>query len=191
MCSSDLTAFHEELRDTPGATFSPGVILGGTDVTFDTTQSRGTAFGKPNVVAAQVVVEGDLRTRADSTTARLRERMRAIVARNLPRTSATIEFLEDGYPAMSESPEGRRLMARLSEASEAIGYGPVGTLDPDLRGAGDISFVAPLIPGLAGLGVMGSGAHSERETVDLRSLERQAARAAVLLYRLTRESSSP
>jgi glutamate carboxypeptidase len=57
-------------------------------------------------------------------------------------------------------------------------------MDAANRGAGDLSFVAPYIPGIDGLGALGSGAHSPRESVHLPSLEMQTARAAVLMARL-------
>ena len=67
-----------------------------------------------------------------------------------------------------------------------LGVPPLDALDPDLRGAGDISFVAPLVPGLAGLGMPGSGAHTPSESTDLAALPLQVKRAALLIYRLTR-----
>jgi glutamate carboxypeptidase len=57
-------------------------------------------------------------------------------------------------------------------------------MDAANRGAGDLSFVAPYIPGLDGMGSLGSGAHSPQESVHLPSLEMQTARAAVLMVRL-------
>ena len=53
------------------------------------------------------------------------------------------------------------------------------------RGAGDLSFVAPFIPGVDGLGALGNGAHSPQETVHLPSLQMQTERAAVLMLRLS------
>jgi glutamate carboxypeptidase len=58
--------------------------------------------------------------------------------------------------------------------------------DPGRRGAGDISFVAPYVSGVGGLGVHGAGSHTEREMVDLSTLSQQIKRAALLIYRLTR-----
>ena len=48
-------------------------------------------------------------------------------------------------------------------------------------------FVAGIVPGLVGLGAGGQGAHAPGETVDLTTLERQGQRAALLMYRLSRE----
>ena len=64
-------------------------------------------------------------------------------------------------------------------------------LDPLKRGAGDISFVAQDVDGLAGLGTDSSGDHTPDETVDLRSIDRESKRAALLMFRLSRESRSP
>jgi len=54
------------------------------------------------------------------------------------------------------------------------------------KGAGDVSYVTHLIPGLDGLGATGGGAHARGEYADLDTLPRQIKRAAVLIYRLTR-----
>jgi glutamate carboxypeptidase len=50
-----------------------------------------------------------------------------------------------------------------------------------------VSFVAPFIPGMDGLGVSGRGSHSPQEAVSLPSLRMAAERAAVLMARLARE----
>jgi glutamate carboxypeptidase len=182
-----LGAFYDEIRGEEYLTFNAGAFLGGTDVSYDPEQTRGSAFGKTNVVPQKVVVHGGIRTISDEQLERARERMRAVVAQNLPGTSATISFTE-GYPPMSPSEENLALLAQLSQVSVDLGFGPMEALDPGRRGAADISFVAPHTHGLAGMGVYGSGAHSPEETVDLESLAVAAKRAAVLIYRITRES---
>lgn len=178
-----LTGFYEELRDETGATFSPGIVLGGSETAFDAAAGRGGAAGKTNVVAEHAFVRGDLRTLSAEQQERVRARMRTIVARHLPRTGATIEFF-DGYPAMTPSAESEALLRDLSQLSVDLGYGPVRPFDPARRGAADISFVAPIIPGIDALGPEGAGAHSVQETVDLRSLRKATERAALLVYRL-------
>jgi glutamate carboxypeptidase len=55
------------------------------------------------------------------------------------------------------------------------------------RGAADISFAAQYTDALGGLGVMGSGSHTPKETVDLASISVMTKRAALLVHRLTRE----
>jgi glutamate carboxypeptidase len=47
--------------------------------------------------------------------------------------------------------------------------------------------VAPFVDSIDGLGPWGGGSHSVDEWLDLPSLERSAVRAAILIYRLTRD----
>ena len=180
-----LAAFHEELRGERYLTFNPGVIVGGTDVAYDAETSRGTAFGKTNVVAQAVVVRGDIRTLTDEQLERTRARMREIVARHLPRTEAEIEF-SDGYPSMPPTEGNAALLALLNGVNRDLGAPEMQPFDPGRRGAADVSFVAPYVDALAGLGVHGSGAHGPDERIDLETLPLQIKRAALLLYRLTR-----
>ena len=83
--------------------------------------------------------------------------------------------------------QSQALLARLNEVNAALGYPPMPALDPLKRGAGDISFVAADVDGLAGLGPASEGDHTPDESVDLDSIPRQAARAALLMTRLSRE----
>ncbi|HEX8830843.1 MAG TPA: M20/M25/M40 family metallo-hydrolase, partial [Longimicrobium sp.] len=179
-----LEAFRTQLRE-PGLTYNPGMIAGGTEVGFTGGESRGTAFGKSNVIAATSVVTGDIRTLTDEQLRRTRERMRQIVAASLPQARAEITFT-DGYPSMPPTPGNLAILATLNEVNRALGTPTVDANDPGRRGAGDISFVAPYVSGVGGLGVHGGGSHTERETVDLSTLSQQIKRAALLIYRLTR-----
>ncbi|MEE9470558.1 MAG: M20/M25/M40 family metallo-hydrolase [Gemmatimonadota bacterium] len=183
-----LTAFHEELRGEQYLTFNPGIILGGTAVEYDAPENRGTAFGKTNVIAERTVVAGDLRTISSEQGERAKERMRAIVERNLPHTSATIRF-RDSYPSMPPTEGNRAVLAELDRMSRDLGYGPVGEVDPGRRGAADISFVAAHVRegSLSGLGPEGEGSHTVHETLYLNTVPVMAKRAALLVYRLTRE----
>lgn len=182
-----LTAFHEDLRGEQYLTFNPGVILGGTAVEFDAMQSRGSAFGKTNVIAEHVVVAGDLRFISVEQRERAKARMRAIVDQSLSHTRAEIEF-EDSYPAMAPTAANYALLRTLDRVSRDLGIGPVEAVDPGRRGAADVSFVAPVVEAsLDGLGIVGDGGHTVEETVDLRTLPTMAKRAAVLIYRLLTE----
>jgi glutamate carboxypeptidase len=181
-----LEDFYAEIRGEENLTFNAATIVGGTEAGWDDQTARGEAFGKTNVVPPVAVVTGDIRTITDEQLERTREKMRQIVARALPGTSSEITFFE-GYPSMPPSAANRSLLQRFSDVSEALGMGPVTAFDPGRRGAADISFVASVVEaGLDGLGPEGSGSHTVDETVNLRSLERAARRAAVLIYRLTR-----
>lgn len=180
-----LNAFYAEIRGEPYLTFGPGIIMGGTDVTYDAAHARGTAFGKTNVIPQVVTVAGDLRTLTAQQRERAKERMRAIIVRGLPATTAEITF-RDSYPPMAPTAGNHALLATLDRVSQDLGYGPIEAVDPGRRGAADVSFVAPYLDALDGLGVLGSGGHTPNETIDLRSLAIVTKRAALLIYRLTR-----
>jgi glutamate carboxypeptidase len=180
-----LDAFRQELGAEEGLSLNPALILGGTEVSHDAAQGRGDAGGKANVIAREVVAAGDLRFLSNEQKQRAEARMAAIVGRHLPRTSAEITFLDE-YPAMAPRPENYALLEELDRASRDLGLGPIRALPPEERGAGDISFVGDLVPGLDGLGAYGAGSHRADEHVDLKTMPRQTRRAAVLMYRLTR-----
>jgi glutamate carboxypeptidase len=169
----------------PDLTYSPGIILGGTQVEYDDAMARGTAAGKANVIASMATVKGDLRYLDYAQRDRAHAKMRAIVARNLPGTSASIEFTES-YPPMAVTPGNLKILDLYSRASTDAGLGPIKALPAGQRGAGDIQFVAPLRDALDGLGATGNGAHSPDEDLEIASIERGAVRTAILLYRLTR-----
>lgn len=179
-----LNSFYTEVKGEKLLTFNPGIILGGTEISFDPEQSMGTAFGKTNVVAGEVVVYGGLRFISEEQKENARNKMREIVKNNLPQTSATIEFT-DSYPAMKPTEGNMKLLKVLDKVSRELGYGEVKAYDPGKRGAADISFIAQYVDGLDGLGVMGSGAHSPSETINLSSFIPLTERAALLIHRLS------
>jgi len=183
-----LNAFYDEVRGEEHLSFNAGTIQGGTDVEYDEQLNRGRTFGKTNIIPRKVIVHGDLRALSLEQLERTREKMRAIVDDSHPLTAATIVF-RDRYPPMSPSEGNRRLQMRLSEINEDLGRGPMPALDPRLRGAADISFVAPFVDGLAGLGAISYGGHTPNEKIDLTSMPLAIKRAAILIYRLSREAS--
>jgi glutamate carboxypeptidase len=182
-----LQLFRERLSHDPLLTFSPGVILGGTGTTFDREASRGTAAGKSNVIAASALVEGDVRAISPEQLASAKAAMQGIVAEALPHATSTIAF-DDSYPPFAPTDGNRRLLTMYDQASRDTGAGPVTASDPRAAGAADISFAAGRVEmALDGIGLMGRNDHSGEETADLATLPSQTKRAAVLLYRLTRE----
>lgn len=183
-----LDEFRRELASEENLTFNPGTITGGSDVAYDTLTQRGTTASKTNIIAPVTWVQGDLRAMNQEQIVRAQTRMREIVGRSLRGTSAEISF-SDGYPPMAVTPGGERLLGMYSRVSEALGYGPLTASDPARRGAGDLSFVAPLLDGVEGLGALGSGSHSPSESVSLPALRMQTERAALLLTRLSREKA--
>jgi glutamate carboxypeptidase len=177
-----LTAFQAELKE-PYLTYNPSVIVGGTEVKYDAATFTGTATGKTNVVPRSVAVEGDMRFLSREQLERARVKMRAIVAANLPKTSATITF-DDGMPSMEPTDGNRALLATLDRVSRDLGTGPIVVHDPSKRGAGDISFVATLVSGLDGLGGSGAQEHAPGEYTDLEDMTVLTKRAALLLNRV-------
>jgi glutamate carboxypeptidase len=180
-----LDAFRQQLREE-GLTYNAGLILGGATAQIDAESTGGTATGKANVVAPAAIATGDIRTLNNDQTERVEARMQAIVAAHLPRTDAKISF-DEGYPAMARTPAGQQLFSQWNDISAALGLGPVLEGGPMTRGAGDIAFAAPYVPGLVGVGILGEGYHAEGETAYLDSLAKQAKRNAVLMERLSHE----
>ncbi len=178
-----LGAFYEELGDEENLTLGAGILLGGTTVTYDPETDRGTAFGKTNVIPQTVIAAGDLRTLTHEQLERAKERMRAVLADSLPRTSAGIEF-RDSYPPMAPTAGNLALLDELDRVSRDLGMGPIEPVDPGKRGAADVSFAAQHTAALGGLGVVGRGAHTPDEKVDLASIPVMAKRAALLVSRL-------
>jgi glutamate carboxypeptidase len=180
-----LDGFYSYVRGERYLTFGAGVILGGTRVDYDKQLSRGRAFGKSNVIPQTVVVDGDLRAVSLEQLRHTQERMRAIVADNLPQTSAEITF-DDSFPPMGPTDGNRQLLQTFSDVSVDLGYEPIVALDPLERGAADVSFVAEYVDAIDGLGAGGSGGHTVEERVNLNTIPVATKRAAVLIYRLTR-----
>ena len=175
--------FYNELQEQY-LTFNPGIFLGGTQLTIDSTGTEGTVSGKTNIVANTTIVRGDLRFISEEQKNRAREKMSAIVKESLPVTEAEITFT-DGIPAMSPTEGNMNVLQQLSQVSLDLGQGEVKPYDPGLRGAGDISFVAQYLDCLDGLGAMGGGAHAPTEFVDLKRLQDIEKRVALLIHRIT------
>jgi glutamate carboxypeptidase len=178
-----LEGFHTELRKLPGLTANVAIISGGTEV-----KDQGlsmTAEGKNNVIPATALARGDLRAVTPEQLAQAEAMMREVVAKNRPRAQPKLR-ISHRYPPMAATQANLDVLAQYDAVSRDLGQGPVGPNDPAQRGAGDAAFASAYCRTLDGLGPSGMGAHAERENVDLKSLAPQTARAAVLIYRLTR-----
>ncbi|MFX0555252.1 M20/M25/M40 family metallo-hydrolase [Maribacter sp. CXY002] len=178
-----LHQFYTDVKGEDLLTFNPGTLLGGTFVDFDDMTSKGSVFGKTNVVAQKAEVRGGLRFISEEQKKRARDKMTEIVSQNLPHTSATVTFT-NSYPAMAPTEGNKVLLAELNKVSLALGQGEVVAYDPGKRGAADTSFVADYVDCLDGLGTMGSGAHTPEETVNLNTIADLTKRTALLIYRL-------
>lgn len=179
-----LDGFRTALSAEPNLTFNPGVIVGGTDTVLDADTSAGTAFGKENVVARSVLVNGDIRALSPEQLVDAKARMQEIVSAHLAGTDATLEF-SDSYPPLAPSEGNYRLLGMYDGVSQDLGFGPVAAVDPRKAGAADISFTSGLVEmAIDGAGLMGWGGHTEDEIADMNTLPQQSQRMAVLLYRL-------
>ncbi len=181
-----LNQFYEEVRGEDLLSFNPGMMLGGTTMDLKAKESKGSIFGKGNVVAQTAYVQGGLRFISEEQKERARTKMREIVSQNLPHTSAEVIF-QDSYPAMKPTPENYELLEDLSRVSQDMGQPAVLAYDPGKRGAADVSFVAEYVACLDGLGTMGTGAHTPSETVYLNTIETLTQRTALLIYRLIQQ----
>jgi glutamate carboxypeptidase len=178
--------FRRELPEDK-LTYNVGLIGGGQTAKLDGDKIRLEATGKTNIIAATAVARGDLRAISQDQIDRVEAKMRAIVAQPLAGAHAEISFDPDIYPPMPPTPANRAILAELNGVNRDMGLPEMGELDPAERGAGDISFVASEVNGLAGLGPASSGSHTASETVDVPSIFKQAKRAAILMSRLARE----
>ncbi|MTI87778.1 MAG: M20 family metallopeptidase [Balneolaceae bacterium] len=181
-----LSRFYEELQED-NLTYNVGMILGSNAIEYDRENIRGSASGKLNIVPKKTIVHGDIRFLTREQGDRTYKKMEAIVDDHLPQTSAKIEFVER-YPPMEPTEGNMEVLDVLSQLSQDMGLGEVEAFDPGRRGAADISFIAKYVDGLDGLGVMGRGSHSPNETLNLKTYKALTKRAALLIYRLSRQS---
>lgn len=181
-----LHRFRTELPE-PNLTFNVGLIAGGESAGVDAGGIRAVATGKTNIIAPTAIARGDLRTLSVEQANRVKAKMAAIVADHAPATGATLGFDPVGYPAMAPTEGNKALLARLNGVNRDLGLAEMAPLDPLKRGAGDISFVAVDVDGLAGLGPWSTGDHAPGEAVHIPSIARQATRAAILMSRLSAE----
>jgi glutamate carboxypeptidase len=178
--------FRRELPEDK-LTYNVGLIGGGQTATLDTDKIRLEATGKTNIIAATAVARGDLRAIDQGQIDRTEAKMRAIVTQPLAGAHAEISFDPDIYPPMPPTEGNRAILAELNGVNRDMGLPDMGELDAAKRGAGDISFVAAEVSGLAGLGPSSSGSHTAKETVDIPSIFKQAKRAAILMSRIARQ----
>lgn len=179
-----INEFRTTLSQEKYLTFNPGLIIGGSELSYTESKASGTVIGKDNIISPVTKVHGDLRFLTAEQLISARNKMREIVAKNLPGTKATIHF-SDGIPSMAPTDGNNKILAVIDQVSKDMGMGPAIAGDPGSRGAGDISYVAAFLDCVDGLGAMGKGAHAPGETIDLKTFPFLIKRSALLIYRLT------
>jgi glutamate carboxypeptidase len=181
-----INQFRVQLSNEKYLTFNPGLVAGGSDLDYKSESQSASVAGKTNIISPKTVVIGDLRFLSEGQKEAARQKMRKIVADNLPGTKASISF-KDGIPAMPPTEGNTALAIKLNDVSLALGYGPVKPGDPGSRGAGDISYIAAYVNCLDGLGASGRGAHAPGETINLNEYPKLVKRAAIFIHRLTQD----
>ncbi|HXI00693.1 MAG TPA: M20/M25/M40 family metallo-hydrolase [Sphingobacteriaceae bacterium] len=180
-----INTFREELPEK-NLTFNPGLIAGGSEVKFDNTNATAQLIGKSNIIPPSTFVVGDLRFISEEQEMKTREKMRVIVAQSLKGTKSEITFFS-GLPAMQPTDGNYQLVKLIDKVSNDMGIGNTVAGDPGGRGAADISDVAKYLDAVDGLGTSGGGAHKPGEWINLKHFPLQIQRAALLIYRLTKE----
>jgi glutamate carboxypeptidase len=89
---------------------------------------------------------------------------------------------------MPATEQNRILLRQLHQVNRDLNAEAEEPFDASERGAGDISFVAPYVGSLSGMGAVGENTHSPQETADLSRMALQIQRAALLIYRLSHQS---
>lgn len=177
--------FRRSLGQEKNLTFNPGLFVGGAELRYDGKTAEARVVGKGNIVAGTALVKGDLRYLTNAQKEKVQATMREIVEKSLPQTKATISFT-DLMPPMEPTAANEELRKQFEKVNIDMGLGPVQAVDPGVRGASDISYVAPYLPGLDGLGAPGKGEHSIEETMYRKEFPAMIQRAALFIYRLTR-----
>jgi glutamate carboxypeptidase len=180
-----LNQFRETLSTEKYLTFNPGIIIGGSDIEYNSETSKGAAIAKTNIISPAVTVTGDLRFLTEDQKDRARVKMKEIVAQNLAQTSAKISFV-DGIPSMAPTEGNNQVLSVINSISMDMGAGATVAGDPGSRGAGDISYVAAYVDCIDGLGASGRGAHAPGETIHQNQLPFLIKRAALTIYILIR-----
>lgn len=175
--------FRTTLSTEKYLTFNPGMIAGGAEVNYYENKASADVTGKDNIITPNAIAHGDLRFLTAEQKEKAREKMREIVAKNLPGTQAKITFY-DGIPSMAPTEGNNQLLSVVNQVSIDLGMGSTKAGDPGARGAGDISYIAEFLDCIDGLGSIGDGAHAPGETIHLNTVPFLGKRAALLINRL-------
>lgn len=185
-----LNQFYTQLSDEENLTFNPGFIVGGTSVDIKDDLTGGAASGKTNVVAQKAIIRGDIRAISLDQLERAKKTMYKIVSNNYPKTSAVLTFEGNGYPPLAPTDGNYKILEYYDEISQDLGFGKVSAVNPRNAGAADISFTSGYVDMAAdGLGLSGANDHTVKETGNLNMVSVQAKRAAILMYRLSKNKS--
>ena len=134
-----------------------------------------------NTIPGECTLRIGVRYRTESLAQEIKENLKeATVNQTIPDTSANLD-LTHLIPAMDLKEGGKALFLKLQEAAALCSIGPIKGIQ--VGGLSDAGLAASLgIPTLCGMGVVGSGAHTDEEKALVSSLYERTELAAALLH---------
>lgn len=134
-----------------------------------------------NTIPGECTLRIGVRYRTESLAQEIKENLKeATVNQTVPDTSANLD-LTHLIPAMDLKEGGKALFLKLQEAAALCSIGPIKGIQ--VGGLSDAGLAASLgIPTLCGMGVVGSGAHTDEEKALVSSLYERTELAAALLH---------
>ena len=158
-----IIALHALTDGETGTTVNVGVIRGGE---------------RPNIIAPDAYAEIDLRV-PDAPTAEIIDKRIEEIARTATVADTTCEVTGGiQFPPMLQTPESKRLFEAVQEAGGILGLKLCGVLT---GGGSDGNHAAQFTPTLDGMGPKGSGAHSDREYMEVATLTERSKVTALFL----------
>jgi glutamate carboxypeptidase len=151
----------------PGVTINVGVLQGGT---------------RPNVVAANVRMQVDIRSPEEATLAEVEQEIERICASNVVDDVEVIAEGRQWHRPMEKKGGTARLAEMAAEIAAEIGF---ELNDASTGGASDANTTSAAgVPTLDGLGLVGGGDHSLAERADLSSVVPRLSLLAGLIARV-------
>ena len=165
-----IVALHALNGRWPGVTVNAGVVRGGT---------------RPNVVAAETIIQVDLRSVQRATLEEAEAAIRAIAAANtVPDTSCEVVLMGRFWP-MEKLERSARLVDHAVSIARELGF-PLR--DAATGGASDANTIAGLgVPAIDGLGPIGGSDHSPAEYLEVDSIVPRTVLLAGLILALGRD----
>ena len=182
-----LNAFYEEVKGEEHLVINPHNAAGGTELSLSDNRREMTVYGS-SAVAQTYIINGTMRFITMEQLERAKKKMIEITNNNLPHTTAMISFDKVNVMPMPASEGNLALLAKLQRINDDLGIEyPVYANNPSDIGGSDIQVVAPFVDSIDGLGFTGANAHSVKEVMHLKNYHDEINRAALLIYRLSRE----
>jgi len=158
-----IVALHELTDFSEGTTVNVGLISGGE---------------RSNVVAESAYAEIDVRVPDTAAAERLDRQIQEIAQKaHVPDTTCAVTggIL---FPPMVQTPQSKRLFTSLQEAGRRLGLELTGIAT---GGGSDGNHAARFTPTLDGMGPRGTGAHSDRESMEVATLTQRSQVTALFL----------